>query len=469
MTRNLTLLLTLILAIASAAQAAERPNVVFINVDDMNCDSVGAFGCKVGNITPNIDKLASEGMKFERAFVTIAICQPTRAVWMTGRYPQQNGALGFDIINKNVPTLVEALSEAGYYTGLFAKTRHVVPTRKETWDVIVAGKEFKNGRDPKAYHQQSAAFFEQAAKADKPFFLMACSQDPHRPFARSAENRNLQASPKQPDVSHAYSKDDVIVPKFLPDLPNVRLEIAQYFTSVHRADETVGAVLQALDESGQADNTLVVFMSDHGMALPFAKTNCYYHSNRTPWIVRWPKVVKAGSVDSKHMISGIDLAPTILDAVGLKPLAGQTGRSTLPLLKGETQADRDQVFLQINRTSGRNEYAMDSVVTPKFGYIFNAWSNGETVFKNESQAGHTMKAMKAAAKTNEKIAARVKLFLYRVPEELYDYETDPDALHNLAADPEYVEQLKKLRAELLEYMIENDDPQREAFEAFLNR
>ena len=476
-----TLLLGLFVAgmAAAADQESRRPNVLFITVDDMNWDSVGAFGCKVPNITPNIDRLASQGMKFQHGHVSIAICMPTRAVWMTSRYPHRSGALGFDRINAGVPTLLEKLKKNGLYTGILAKVPHVVPSRGAAWDVVVPAAKLKTGRDPALYYKHSKEFFARAKAAGKPFFLMANSQDPHRPFAGSrrelgrrkpaAKNAEKPAKKRRPGkfpgASRVYRSDEITVPKFLPDLPEIRKELAQYFTSVHRADEIVGGVLKALDESGQADNTLVMFVSDHGMPLPFAKTNCWLNSTRNAWIVRWPGVVKPGAFDRQHFISGIDFAPTVLAALGLSPLPGSDGRSFLPLLKGGTQDGRDRVFTHINRTAGRNEYPMRSVQDAKFGYIFNGWSNGRKVCRNESQAGLTMRAMIAAAKTDPKIAARVKHFLYRTPEELYDYENDPAALHNLIDDPKYREQVKKYRGQMRAHMKATGDPVLQAFEA----
>jgi N-sulfoglucosamine sulfohydrolase len=459
------------------AADALRLNVLLITVDDMNWDSVGAYGCPVEGITPHIDRLASQGMRFEHAHVNIAICQPTRAVWMTGRYPHRNGALGFDPINDGVPTLLEALHDASYFTGLMAKVPHVIPTRRHAWDVIVPADELSAGRSPQQYAARSAEFFTQAKHAGRPFFLMANSQDPHRPFAGSAHEqqsrsrsrqsaRQRQRVPQPPlaDVPRVYALDEITVPGFLPDLPDVRRELAEYFTSVHRADETVGAVLASLEASGLADETLVMFLSDHGMPLPFAKTNCYLNSTRTPWIVRWPGVVAPGVHETEHMISGIDLAPTVLEAVGLPNLEGADGRSFMPVLRGQPQSGQDVVYTSINRTAGRNEFPMRSVVTRTHGYIWNGWSDGMTVFKNESQAGLTMNAMRAAAANNAEIAARVDLFLHRVPEEFYDYHRDPDALHNLIADPRHAREAHRLRTLLHEHMKATADLQLEAFE-----
>jgi N-sulfoglucosamine sulfohydrolase len=469
MTRFYLLPIVILLSVSlSTLSAAERPNVLLITVDDMNCDSVGAFGCQVPGITPNIDRLASEGMWFEHAHVTIAICMPTRAVWMTGRYPHRSGALGFDRINRGVPTLLETLKKAGYFTGIMAKVPHVVPSRGKAWDVVVKAGELNAGRDPKLYYEKGKEFFRKAKSSGGPFFLMANAQDPHRPFAQSPRETSRRNAKKRrkggfPGVSRTYKPSEITLPGFLPDLPKIRTELAQYFTSVHRADEVVGSVLRALDEAGHADDTIVMFMSDHGMPLPFAKTNCWYHSTRTPWIVRWPGNVKAGLHDEKHFISGIDLAPTILNAVGLPALDGVDGRSFLPVLRGESQAGRTHVFTHINRTAGRKEYPMRAVQDKQFGYIYNGWSDGKTVFRNESQSGLTMNAMRAAAASDEKIAARVKHFLYRTPEELYDYSADPDARHNLAGDPKYAGQLAKYRKMMAAHMESTGDPNAAAF------
>lgn len=474
MFRSLVVCVSLCL-IAGQVTGAERPNVLLITLDDMNWDSVGVFGCKVPDISPNIDRLAGEGVRFEHAHVTVAICQPTRAVWMTGRYPQNSGAFGFDRIRRNVPTMVEALRDAGFYTGLFAKTGHVVPSRAKAWNEIVPAKALRNGRDPQNYYEHTRDFLAAAKQAGKPFFLMANSQDPHRPFAGSQQEAGKKKNDKKskndqygggfPGVSRTYQPEEVTVPDFLPDIPEVRKEVAEYFTSVHRADEITGAVLRALDEAGLRDSTLVMFLSDHGMPLPFAKTNCWRNSTRTPWIVRWPGVVEQDAFDQRHMISGIDLCPTILDAVGIKPLDGTDGRSFLGVLKGETDNSRDSVFTHINTIASKKDYSMRSLQGRRFGYIYNAWSDGETKFRNESQSGLTFKAMANAAASDQAIAARVHHFVYRTKEELYDYEADPDALHNLIDDPAHAATVADFRRRMRDAMAGSKDPLLAKFEA----
>lgn len=451
--------------------APERPNVVLITADDMNWDSVGCFGCRIPGITPNIDRLAAQGMRFTRAHVTIAVCQPCRSVWMTGCYPHRNGAEGFEPISRRVPTLVERLRAAGYLTGILGKVRHLAPPAKFPWDVRVAVTELGYGRDPSKYGAQSAKFFARAKQRGQPFFLMANSHDPHRPFAGSRQERRRETRRKltHPKPSRTYAPDEVAVPGFLPDIPPVRREIAQYYTSVHRADETVGAVLDALDEAGVAERTIVMFLSDHGMPLPFAKTNCYLHSTKTPWIVRWPGVVAPGKVDQEHFVSGIDLMPTILDAVGHAPEKGVDGRSFVDLLKGGVDESRDHVLTVFHETAAKRRYEMRCIQRASYCYILNAWSDGEVVFRNESQSGLTFRAMKQAAASDATIAARVKLFQHRVPEELYDCLADPDALNNLIDSEQHRPIVGQMRAQMLEKLTAIGDPLRSALERRIDR
>ncbi len=238
----------------------------------------------------------------------------------------------------------------------------------------------------------------------------------------------------------------------------MRQEIAEYFTSVHRADQTVGELLRALADSGLEEDTLVMFLSDNGMAFPFAKTNCYLQSTRTPWIVRWPGRIKPGSIDSRHFVSGIDFTPTVLDTLGLPPLEGADGRTFLPLLSGGSQPWRDHVVTVFHETSGRRKYGMRCIQNSKFGYIFNAWSDGKTEFRNESQSGLTFKAMQEAAKTDPRLAERVRLFLYRTPEEFYDLESDPNSVRNLIGDSARQGEIGRMRQQLRHWMDRTGDP-----------
>ena len=443
----------------------KRPNVLFITADDMNWDAVGAYGCPVQGTTPNLDRLAAEGVRFEHAHVTIAVCQPSRSALMTGRYPHRSGGEGFHRLRyAGVPILPDLLRRGEYRVGILGKVAHSTPYADFEWDMVHDMQELGMGRNPKSYYRQARSFIEDAQKCGRPFFLMANSHDPHRPFYGNdkAEWYSEQEPPAVPP-SRTFGSEEVETPGFLADLPEVRLEISEYYNSVRRCDDTVGKLLDALREIGVEEETLVLFLSDNGMAFPFAKTNCYLHSTRTPWIARWPSRVAPGSVDAEHFISGIDLMPTLLEAAGIAEPEGMDGRSFLPLLCGEKQEGRDRVFTQFHQTAGLRSYPMRCVQTRRFGYIFNPWSDGERVFINESQAGRTMNAMKEAAQSDPTVAARVEMFLYRASEEFYDFANDPDALCNLIDDPDLASEIGELRRALEVWMEGSGDPALEAF------
>ncbi|WP_332914133.1 sulfatase/phosphatase domain-containing protein [Algoriphagus boritolerans] len=264
----------------------------------------------------------------------------------------------------------------------------------------------------------------------------------HIGFAGSDQEKNAWGE-DLPLITRKILPDEVTVPDFLPDLPEVRLEIAEYYTSVYRLDQTVGAIMDALKNSGQEANTLVMFISDNGMALPFAKSNCYLNSNKTPWLVRWPSVIEGGRVDSTHFISGIDFMPTILNTLRLPPVSEMDGTSFLPVLEGKTQKNRTTVFTEFHRIFAGIDYPMRGVHVENFGYIANFWSDGQIEIKGDAMSGRTYSAMKEAAVSDKQVADRLNMYIYRVPEELYDFKTDPDALNNLINVPEYQEKKSK--------------------------
>jgi N-sulfoglucosamine sulfohydrolase len=450
--------------------APEKPlNIVLITADDLGFDSVGAYGSKVPNITPNLDRLASQGMKFEHAHVNIAVCQPSRQSIMTGSYPHTNGALGFDPIDESVPTLQERLRAAGYLNAILGKEKHLQPMERYCWDHVSTELDLADGagigRSVKAYRSNSKKFIERAIAEKKPFFLMANMHDPHRPYADSAQEKKAWGH-DLPEFTRRVTAEEVVVPGFLPDIPLVRKEIAQYFTSVFRCDQAVGAVLDVLAETGQAENTLVMFVTDNGMSFPFAKSNCYLQSTKTPLLVRWPGKVKPGTVDSKHPVSGIDYMPTVLDAIGLEQPGGMDGSSFLPLLEGGEQPERKYVFTEYHRTYGRKNYPMRAVQGTRYGYLINFWAGRNGPMRMESTSGLTYPAMQEAAENNEDIAARVVLFDHRVLEEFYDFENDPNALNNLIDEPGLQDEIAEMREALADRMKKTGDP---ALEAFLGR
>lgn len=446
-------------ALATArAEAPAKLNILLFTADDMNFDSSGVCGGPIRDLTPHIDRLAGEGMRFERAYATVAVCQPSRQVMFTGMYPHRSGSVGFFPLRPEVRTLQQQLHDAGYLISAFGKNPHHKPTEKFCADVA----DDSIARHPSKLAEATRQFLRSARQQGKPFFHNVNCYDPHRPFIGMNGPNDLAKG----EVPSRYIKPEEVVrvPGFLEDLPEIRRELAGYYTNVRRLDDAVGAVLDVLKEEGFTDDTLVVFWAgDHGMSFPFAKSNCYENSSRGALIVRWPGVVKAGAVDSAHMVSLIDFTPTLIDAAGLAPLKDVDGRSFLPVLKGNTLEGWDRVFTFYNAAFGPRWFPMRCVRTADRAYIWNAWSDGTRKYQTEGMAGLTWKAMLAAAETDPKVKARTDFYSFRVSEEFYDLSKDPNERTNLVDDPAFREQIESMRTQLLELMRQSNDPLADAF------
>lgn len=458
------LFLTLTVTFAAVCGAFARPNILFITVDDMSCDSVGAFGCALPDTTPNIDALAAEGLRFEYAHVQVGNCMPSRNVMFSGRYPHNSRMEGFyQIKDPDYPVAADLMQAAGYFAAIRGKVSHSTPYTPYGWDLIldeVEGEKM-HPKNVLSFYRSTKLGIEASKKVGKPFFINVNVSDPHKPFYGMSGKGQVVDDPNKP--SRIFTPDEVPIPGFLPDHPDVRIELAHYYSSVRRADDCVGEILRALEESGQAEETLVMFLSDHGMPLPFAKTTLYHHGTNTPWIVRWPGVTKTNSVDRHHLISAVDLLPTFLEIVGQKEPEGLDGHSFLPLIKGKRQSGRDWVFKEYNENSGAGRHPMRSAQSKRFGYLYNPWADGKRVFKTATTGTMAYRAMKGIAETDKEMAARVDLFEHRVQEEFYDYENDPDGLNNLINNPEWKQEIERHRRALDDWMVRTGDHALEAF------
>lgn len=440
---------------ASGLKQNDKLNVILFTADDLDRNSLGCYGSQVPDISPNIDRFAAEGQIFDRAYVNASISAPSRAIIATGLYGHNSGVMGFTKMEEgdSNPLLMEILRENGYKVGVLSKVSHSTPKRTFTWDYTIQHTDLGNGRSPSLYYKYSKAFFEECASSGSPFYMMINSDDPHRPYQTpDGPYRNNSEAP-----SRLYSPDEVQVPDFVPDLPLVREELSYYFNSVKRLDDTFGKVMLALEESGLKDNTLVIFISDNGIAIPFAKSNVYYASNRTPWIVRWPGIVKPGTRDHLNYISEVELMPTILEALNISGPSKLDGESHLDLYMNGGQRATKTVFTQIDNKISGGPTPMRSVQNADFVYIYNPWSDGERVFLNNNE-GLTMRAMEAAAHSDDDIAGRVKLFRLRAPEEYYDLTTDPGCTKNLINDPAFAPEIRIAEKVMRNYMRKTHDP-----------
>lgn len=441
-------------------------NILLITADDLNYSSVGIYGSKTPDITPHVDRLAKTGVRFNNAHVTVAVCMPSRNAILTGLYPFHSGVEGFVKVEKRVPTIMSVLKSHGYFCGVLSKVPHCSPSVISDWDTEISANELGVGRDKDKYADKVRELIRQNQKEKRPFFLMVNAGDPHRPFSGSDQEKEKGYLKKVPLPSRTYSPKEIEVPGFLPDIPDVRKEVAEYYSSVKRMDDVVGAVLKVLKDEKVANNTLIIYLSDNGMSFPFSKTNCYLNSTKTPLIISWPGHLKQNYIDTENFVSGVDLLPTILDAVQISNPLQVDGQSFYDILNGKTKTGASKVFTQYNETSAGARFPIRCVQDKKYGYIFNIWANGKTEFKAEAQKGRSWDAMVLAAKDNPDIAKRTQFFSYRTREEFYDMEKDPDALNNLINDPAYRKAIDEKRKELMDWMVATSDP---ALVAFKNR
>lgn len=447
----------------SSEEKSRNINVVLFTADDLGPDGVGigAFGSKMKGLTPNIDCLAEQGVRFVNAHVNTSICMPSRSIIATGRYGFNGGHHGFIYANEDVPTMMEAFHEGGYKTGVLGKVSHSSGKFSNNWDYVYDYSDLGCGRSPSKYYERTKVFVDRCKEDNKPFYFMVNSHDPHRPYQES--DGELKRGAEWP--SKLYTPEEAFIPGFLPDIPQVRKEMSCYYNSVRRLDDTFGMVMKALKDAGVEKNTVIIFLSDNGIAMPFSKANCYLKSTHTALFCAFPEKFKPRKVE--NMVCSIDLFPTIMDITGLPIPQDVDGRSFLPLLNGEKEGGREQVYTQIDYINRPTPYPMRCIQDLKYGYIFNAWSDGSTRYRNANEGG-VIKAMQAQTE-NKEMLDRVDLFRHRVVEEFYNLEKDPNCMNNLINDKKYQKLVNQYRSRMKNEMELTHDPLLEAFEVKDNR
>lgn len=451
--------LTLLLMLLTTVSFAKAPtNVLLITADDLGYEAMDFLGGKIANVTPHLSKLAEESHSFELGHVNIAICAPSRSIIATGRYGFNSGCYGFNKLPKKIPTVFGTFQQNGFLTGVLGKVSHSTCDIHFKWDFAHDYAELGKGRSPTKYHDYCLEFFNRCKSEKKPFYLMVNSHDPHRPFHNPDKPMAGAETP-----SKLFKPEEMIIPSYLTDLPATRLEYAHYYNSIRRLDDTVGRVLEALESSGFADNTLVVFITDNGSAFPFAKANTYLASTRTPMLMRLPGTTTPGTKDTTHFVGNVDFFATFMDVTGLPIPEGLDGRSVLPILKGKKQAGRDFMFTQVDYTIGGPAKPMRCIQNKRFGYIFNAFSDGQFAYRNNNE-GQTFKAMIEKGKNDPAVQKRVDMFRHRMVEEFYDLQKDPGCVNNLIDNPEYQSEIAKYQQRLRAWMVETGDHNIKAFD-----
>jgi N-sulfoglucosamine sulfohydrolase len=435
--------------------------VVLFVTDDHSPDA-GCYGNPVIK-TPNLDDLAAEGVRFERAFCTTASCSASRSVILTGLHNHANGHYGHEHDYHHfrafdtVQSLPVHLAKAGYRTARIGKL-HVGPEEVFHFETAIPG----NARSPVEMADNCGKFL--AVKDDRPFFLYFCTADPHRSGGAVAGN------PHKPDpfgnrpagyhgvTETTYEPDDVIVPPFLPDTQVCRAELVQYYQSVSRVDQGLGRLVQHLKEAGVYDQTLMIFTSDHGIAFPGAKTTLYQPGMAVPLVVRGPGVKKPGSV-TRIMASHVDLTPTILDAAGALPQANPFhGRSWLDAMNRDEDPAWNTIYASHTFHEITMYYPMRVVREGRYKLIWNIAHDLPYPFASDLWEAATWQDRLKQGPDALYGKRTVDQYIHRPEFELYDLEADPDEVENLAEKPEHAKLLADLKARLHEFQKRTGDP-----------
>lgn len=440
----------------ASARAADRPNILLIVSED-NGPELGCYGDPFAR-TPTLDRLAAEGVRFEHAFVTYSVCSPSRASFLTGLYPQQNGQIGlathkFAMYREDTPNFASVFKQHGYRTGLIGKL-HVNPESAFPFDFrAIPGANFSRKISVFDYTRHAARFFAQTG--DAPWFLSVNFPDAHLPFIRQADGL----------PAHPLSADDVKpMPWVGVDTPRLREQVANYYNCLERLDGAIAKLLEALETTGQANNTLVFYIGDHGAQFPRGKGTVYEGGLRVPLIVRWPGVAQAGLVRNE-LVSTIDLFPTALRAAGIDPPPGLPGRALQPLLTSANETEwREYVFGFTTGSFPRACFVQQSIRDARYKLISSPRPGTENLdagtYLDESHQHFVVSGATAEdQKTIPEYVAAAFARWKRPPRyELYDLEHDPQEWHNLADDLKYQPVKRRLIAALTEWQQQIRDP-----------
>ena len=430
------------------ARSAERPNILLIVSED-NGPELGCYGDPYVQ-TPVLDQLASSGIRFQNAYVPQAGCSQSRAALLTGLYPHQNGQIGlatwnFRMYDDQTPNIVRSLKDAGYRTGIIGKL-HIQPKSAFPFDMRAIPTSNFDRRSMDDYARHAGEFF---ASGDEPFFLSVNYPDAHRPFLSQVDGL-----PERP-----LSGDDVRpLPGFGLDTPELRDVMADYYNCLTRLDLLVGELLAALRQSGKAENTLVIYLGDHGADLLRGKRTSYEGGTRIPLIMNWPALADDGQVRSE-LVSTIDLMPTLLQLAGAAPVAALPGRSLLPILRNEDDVEwRQFLFTEYHLHSAHNFYPQRTVRNARFKLIWNLMPGEENPGYQFTLRRFFPDLPGAIEAAPDEVRSAYHLMERPLEYELYDLQTDPHEFYNLAADATYRNTLAELQQTLMAWRTQMDDP-----------
>lgn len=429
----------------------DRPNILLLMSDNQSWNHVGVYGDSVVK-TPNMDKIAAEGVRFTHAFCNSPSCTPARAALLTGQdiWRIEEGANLWGTLPTKFAVFPELLEKAGYRVGYDGKG----------WG---PGSYEANGRkrNPAGDKYESFADFIKNAKKGEPWSYWFNSLHPHRPYeVGSGQKAGI-------DIHK------IKVPAYLPDTEDVRIDIADYYAAIQTFDAEVGEILQQLEESGQLENTIVLICSDNGWQMPRGLANLYDFGTRVPLIVSWPEKFKTDAV-TEELVTLLDLAPTFLTLAKADVPDYMTGKNLLPILEKDGKMENSREFVVVGRE--RHAFVRQhglgypgrAIRTKEYLYIRNyeasRWPAGDPPLYGDVDP--YMLNYPGPAKffilehKDEPIAKQAfqLAFEKRPSEELYDMINDPDQLHNLAAEANYHDIKQELSSKMITYLKETNDP-----------
>jgi len=457
--RNLQLVSSMLLLVLIASSCASResegselaaksrPNILVIISED-NGQELGCYGNPHVK-TPVLNGLAAQGVRFHNAYVPQAGCSQSRAAYLTGLYPHQNGQIGlatwkFRMYDESQPNLVRSLHNAGYRTGIIGKI-HVNPKTAFPFDFKRTTTSNFARQDLEQYATEASTFFTESSQ---PFFLAVNYPDAHRPFTKQVAG--LPAKP--------LTGSDVLPLNYMGlDSPQLRTETANYYNCMSRLDHLIGDLLAKLKESGKNQETLVVYFGDHGADLLRGKRTSYEGGVRVPMIIRWPGHTRPGTVRTE-LVSTLDLMPTLLEAARVHAPDKLAGRSLAPLFEHKVVEWREHLYTEYHLHSAHNFFPQRTVRDARYKLIRNLQPDqinpGYSFTINRFFEG-LPKVIQAAP---PQVQAAYRLMERPPAYELYDLQNDPWEFNNLSADPQHHETLQKLSKRLEQWRLETNDP-----------
>lgn len=428
---------------------AEKPNILLITADDLGFQ-LGCYGDKYIE-TPNIDKLATWGIRFDNAYVTQASSSPSRSSILTGLYPHQNGQVGLANrgfrMKDGLLLLPNLLKECGYRTGIIGKL-HVNDESNFLFDY--ENKQTEPTREVVRVADEAESFMTK--KDTKPFFLYLNYFDPHTPLKEQVEG--IPAIP--------YTTADISFFPFQCINHSAQLtRIANYYSCIKRLDYGIGKLLDKLEDNDLLKNTIIIFISDNGINFTRGKTTCYEVGVRVPMIISWKNHIESHSI-SKSLISTVDIFPTLCDLADIKIPDKLSGKSFKETLYAPDKKHREYIFSEFTFHANGNKsyFPRRAVFDGRYKFIYNVL--GDKI-SNPIYSIDGDKAYKYAMDGDDKAKTVFKHYINPGKYELYDIVKDPYEFNNLVANDSYKEVIKRLKRTLEAWIISSEDPYNEEF------